>query len=69
MAADHLSKKNPDGTILGQSSADKIGFYGKTAITLRSLPASIGTSATTAILKAAVNQIRNLLKNLGLGTP
>lgn len=67
MAADQLSKKNPDGTVLGQSSADKIGFYGKTCITLRSLPASIGTTATTATLKAAVNQIRNLLKTLGLG--
>ena len=67
MAADNLSKKNSDGTVLGQSSADKIGFYGKTAITLRSLPASIGASATSTILKTAVNQIRNLLKNTGLG--
>lgn len=69
MAADQLSKKTSDGTVLGQSSSDKIGFYGKTAITLRSLPASIGTAATTATLKAAINQIRNLLKNLGLATP
>lgn len=68
MAAENLSKKNVDGTILGQSG-DKIGFYGKTAITWRSLPASIGASSTTAIMKAAINQIRNLLKNLGLGTP
>lgn len=67
MAADQLSKKTPDGTLLGQSG-DKIGFYGKTAITLRSLPASIGASATTTVLKTAVNQIRNLLKNLGMGT-
>lgn len=63
-----LSDGNPDGTILGQGSTDKIGFYNKTAITLRSLPASIGTTATTATLKTAINQIRNLMKLLGLGT-
>ena len=68
MASDQLSKKNPDGVLLGQSG-DKIGFYAKTAITLRSLPASIGTTATTTTMKAAINQLRNLLKNLGLGTP
>jgi len=67
MAADQRSNKNPDGTIFGQSG-DKIGFYGKTAITLRSLPASIGASATTTIMKAAINLIRNTLKTLGLGT-
>lgn len=67
MAADQLSKLTVGGTVLGQSSSDKIGFYGKTAITLRSLPASIGASATTAIMKAAINLIRNTLKNVGLG--
>jgi hypothetical protein len=56
-----------DGTVPGQSSSDKLGFYGKTAITLRSLPASIGASATSLVLKTALNQVRNLLKNLGLG--
>lgn len=67
MAARQLSDANTGGTVLGQSSADKIGFYGKTCITLRSLPASIGASATSLVLKTALNQIRNLLKNVGLG--
>lgn len=62
-----LSQKDSGGCVLGQSSSDKIGFYGKTAVTLRSLPASIGATATTAVLKAAINQIRNLAKTLGLG--
>lgn len=66
MAADHLSKFNPDGTILGQSASDKIGFFGKTATTKRSAPASIGTTATTAILKAAINKIRNALVDKGI---
>lgn len=67
MTVKRLSEGYPDGTVLGNSSSDKIGFYGKTCITLRSLPASIGASATSLILKTAVNQLRNLLKNTGLG--
>lgn len=67
MAAQQLSQKSPDGVVLGQSSSDKIGFYGKTAITLRSLPASLTAANTTTQVKAAVSQIRNLLKNIGLG--
>lgn len=68
MASKQILDGHPDGHKIG-SATDKIGFYGKTAITLRSLPASIGASATSLVLKTAVNQIRNLLKNLGLGTP
>lgn len=68
MAADQLSKKNPDGTVLGQSSTDKIGFYNKTAITLRSLPISLTAAASSTVTyRTAINQIRNLLKNIGLG--
>ena len=32
MAVDQLSKKCPDGTVLGQSTSDKIGFYGVTPV-------------------------------------
>jgi hypothetical protein len=32
MAVDQLSKNNADGTTLGQSAADKIGFYGATPV-------------------------------------
>lgn len=67
MAADQLSKKNPDGTVLGQSSTDKIGFFGKTAITLRSLPASLAVGSSTTLGRTAINQMRNMLKNYGLG--
>lgn len=67
MVSRQLSDAGTGGTILGQSSADKIGFWGKTAITLRSLPASLTLANTTATHKAATNQIRNLLKNAGFG--
>lgn len=67
MAMQQLSQGSPDGVCLGQNSTDKVGFFGKTAITLRSLPASLTAANTTTQVKAAVSQIRNLLKNLGLG--
>lgn len=62
-----LSDKNPTGTGLGQSPTDKIGFFGQSAVTQGTLPASIGTTATTAIQKAAINKLRTILKNNGLG--
>lgn len=66
MATKQLLDGHPDGTFIG-ASTEKIGFFGKTVTTRRSLPASIGVTATTATLKAAVNMIRNLLATKGLG--
>lgn len=66
MASKQLLDGHPDGTFIG-SSTEKIGFFGKTATTVRSLPASIGTTASTATMKAAINMLRNLLKVKGLG--
>jgi hypothetical protein len=65
--AQYISEGRTDGIVLGNSSSDKVGFYGKTAVTKRSLPASIGATATSAVLKAAINKITNLLNTLGLG--
>lgn len=62
----YISNKDSGGTILGQSAADAIGFHGKTATTRRSSPASIGATATTAIMKAAINMIRNALVTKGI---
>lgn len=58
-----LSDANPDGTRLGQSSTDKIGFYGATPVTR---PATIAdaTDAATAITK--VNAVIAALETLGL---
>lgn len=63
MAAQQLSDGNPEGTILGQSSSDLVGFYGKTPV---DQPATVtdGTDATTT--QAAVNAIIDRLQELGL---
>jgi len=47
MAARQLSRKNPDGTQMGQSATDKIGFYGTTAIVQRSGSAQAALTLTT----------------------
>lgn len=58
-----LSDGGPDGTALGQSALDKIGFYGKTPAVQ---PATIAdaTDAATAITK--VNAVIAALETLGL---
>lgn len=73
MAADNLSKLNPDGTTLGQSTSDKIAFYGTTPIAQRSGAAQatslVGTASSTAIdtaTKAALIEVMNTLAALGL---
>jgi hypothetical protein len=66
MAADQLSKKNPDGTLLGQSATDKVGFYGKTARVQMTFITSISAAQTTAVVKARINLIISRLINSGL---
>jgi hypothetical protein len=61
-----LSDGNPDGTILGQSATDKIGFFGKTGRVQVTFIASLGTTSTTTSVKTALNKVRAALINLGL---
>ena len=44
--AKHLSDNNPDGTNLGQSSSDLIGFYGKAPVSRYAI--SIAPAISTA---------------------
>lgn len=55
-----------DGTSLGQSSSDKISFYGATPITKPSVAAASSSVATTTILETRVAAICTALANLGL---
>lgn len=79
MAVKQLSDKGPDGTTLGQSTADLVAFYGTTPVSQRASSdmATIATVASSAsfasgqaaALNAAVlqlNEIRATLVNLGL---
>lgn len=63
MAARQLSDGNSDGTCLGQSATDKVGFFGKTPVVR---PSNIvdATDAATAISK--LNEVIAALEALGL---
>ncbi len=67
MAVDHLTKLSPDGTLFGQSAADKIGFYGLTTPIVRPAITAVGTTtATTALNETKINRLYTALRNLGL---
>lgn len=53
-----------DGTILGQSASDKVGFYGVTPVVQASAITSGAT--TTTEFTAAINAIIAALKNIGI---
>lgn len=58
-----LSDGNDDGTTLGQSSTDKIAFYGATPI---NRPAAIADATDAASVITRANAIIVALRNLGL---
>jgi len=62
-----LSDGGPDGGLFGQSSTDKIGFYGLTTPIVRPSAGTIITAtATTTSHKALTIALRLALVNLGL---
>ena len=63
MPARQLSDGNDDGTLLGQSSTDKIGFYGASTV-VRPATIADATDAATAITR--VNAVIAALETLGL---
>ncbi|KKL78564.1 hypothetical protein LCGC14_2023560 [marine sediment metagenome] len=67
MAVEHLTKLNDDGTLFGQSSSDKIGFYGLTTPIVRpAMTAVTTTTATTALNETRITRLITALVNLGL---
>jgi hypothetical protein len=67
MAIHHLSNGNPDGTLLGQSSSDLIGFYGLTTPIARPTITAVTTAtATTALNETRILRLYAALENLGL---
>lgn len=66
MTIRHLTDLNDDGTLFGQSSTDKIGFYGLTTPIARPSVTAVVTTATTATNEAAITRLYTALVNLGL---
>ncbi len=59
-----LSDGGPDGALFGQSSTDKIGFYGLATPIARPATVADATDATTAI--TSINTVIDRLQALGL---
>lgn len=68
MATKQLSDANPDGTVLGQSSSDKISFYGVTTVTQQSVGSLVSTGTALTALGSAVLTLQNLIKTYGLSS-
>lgn len=69
MASRQLSDAHVDGTVLGQSSTDKVAFFGATATVKPTctLAAALTAATTTpANIAAAVDEIHAALSALGL---
>lgn len=56
-----------EGVMLGNSTSDKVGFYGTAPISKASLTQQTGTRTTTQ-LRAELTALQNALSNLGLIT-
>lgn len=68
MAVNQLSKKDVDGTVVGQDATDKLSFYGKTPVVqpAHTDQAAITAGATATATTALVVQIQAALVSLGL---
>lgn len=65
MAVHYLGDNAPDGTVLGKSSTEKIGFFGATPVVQQSVTYPSST-ATTGTNEAAIVSVVTALVNLGL---
>ena len=65
MAVHYLGDNNPDGTCLGLSSTELVGFFGATPVAQQSVTAP-ATTATTTTNEAAIVSINAALVALGL---
>jgi hypothetical protein len=67
MGIQYLDDKGPDGTVLGQSSTAKLGFYGlATPIVRPSVTWPNTATATTTLNELKANRLMAALVALGL---
>lgn len=74
MPVKELSDKGPDGTRLGQSASDLVGFYGAstcvsqraTSIQATSVIAAYSSTTASALIGTLLVEIANTLNGLGI---
>ena len=67
MAVHYLDDGNDDGTVLGQASTTKLGFFGIATPVVRPAITAVGTTtATTALNETKIDRLYTALRSLGL---
>ena len=66
MPIQQLSDGGTDGTRLGQSATDKVGFYGATPVVRGSAVTALVTTPTATDIATAVNAIISRLQTVGI---
>ena len=59
---EYIGDGRPDGTIVGRTTTEKVGFYGTTPVVQQ---ANIATGTDTATTQAAVNSVIAALETFG----
>lgn len=65
MAVEYLGTGNDDGTVMGRSATDKIGFYNATPLAQATVTA-VATGATAATIVTKLQALQSALADLGL---
>lgn len=65
MAIDYVANGNPDGTVVGTTASDKVGFFGATPVAQQAV-VTVATASSLAQVITGVQSILTELKNLGL---
>lgn len=66
MAVEYLGSNGPDGTVLGTSTTEKIGFFGATPVVQQTLTSAVTSATGVSAIGEAVGEIQTILANLGL---
>jgi hypothetical protein len=66
MALKELSDGGPDGTRLGQSTTDKVAFFGTTPVVRPTVTAVATATATTTLNERKIDRLYAAIRALGL---
>jgi hypothetical protein len=63
---EQVTYNSPDGALVGNSTTEKIGFYGKTPVVQGAAVTTLAETPTATDIAVAVNAIISRLKTVGL---
>lgn len=67
MGIEYIGNGNPDGTVMGSASTEKLGFFGiATPVVRPSITAVATATATTALNETKIDRLYTALLSLGI---